>query len=109
MAVDSATNALVAPGTGRAVPASKGKDGFVVSSLLPDTAYEVSLSTCYQGFTGFPSKSSPSTEFRTLPAEVEITGTKTQEERDAELRKRAIDVDSEAPATNSSKRVKKEG
>ena len=104
MAVDSATNALVAPGTGRAVPASKGKDGFVVSSLLPDTAYEVSLSTCYQGFTGFPSKSSPSTEFRTLPAEVEITGTKTQEERDAELRKNAVDVDAEPP---KAKRAKK--
>ena len=77
MVVDSATNALVVLGTGKAVPASKGKDGVVVSSLLPDTVYEVNLNARFQGFLGVPSKNSPSTKFRTLPdpAEVEITGT----------------------------------
>ena len=106
MSVDYATNALVAPGTGLPAPASKGKDGIVVSSLLPDTAYEVYLSTIYQGFVGWSTKG-PSTKFRTLPAEVEITGMKTQEERDAELRKNAVDVDAADPPPTA-KRAKKE-
>ena len=105
MVVDNATNALVAKGTGESLPASKGKDGIVVSSLLPDTAYEVYLQTMYQGFNGW-STASPSTKFRTLPAEVEITGTKTQEERDAELRKNAVDVDA-ADLLPTAKRAKK--
>jgi len=102
MAVDNATNTLVNQPTCKAIPASKGKDGFVVSSLLPNTDYEVSLRAGYQGFSGW-SKTSPSRKFRTLPAEVEITGTKTQEERDAELRKNAVDVDTddEPPPPNS--------
>ena len=78
----------------------------VVSLLLPDTAYEVSLTTIYQGFNGW-SAAAPWTKFRTLPAEVEITGTKTQEERDAELRKNAIDVDADPPTAKRAKKEKK--
>ena len=106
MSFDDASNALLARGTGKAVPASKGKDGFVVSSLRPNTAYEVYLTTAYQGFNGW-SDYGPWTDFRTLPAEVEITGTKTQEERDAELRKNAVDVDAADPPPTA-KRAKKE-
>ena len=46
------------------------------------------------GFSGF----SPGSTFRTLPEDdVEILGTRTQAERDAELRKRALDVDAHGP------------
>ena len=106
LAVDDATNAAtIGCVTGDATPASKGEDGVIVSSLLPDTAYEVSLSASYRNSNGW-SAASPSTKFRTLPAEVEITGTKTQEERDAELRKNAVDVDAADPPPKA-KRAKK--
>ena len=103
--VDNATHTLGVPGTG-ATPASKGKDGVVVSSLLPDTLYEVYILARYQNFNGW-SDNGPSTKFCTPPAEVEITGTKTQEERDAELRENAVDVESEPPTAKRAKKEKK--
>ena len=36
---------------------------------------------------------SPATTFKTLPGEVEVTGVQTQDERDEEAKKRAVDVD----------------
>ena len=113
---DYASGTLSGPGKCRrllcrSTPASEGEKGIVVSGLLPDTSYEVKcLARDAFGF----SAPSPGSTFRTLPEDVvEITGTRTQAERDAELRKRAIDVDTnldtEAPATKSSRRVKKEG
>ncbi len=39
------------------------------------------------------------------PAVVTITGERTREERDAEGRKRAVDVETERPATKSQSRV----
>ena len=75
--------------------ASAGKKGIVICSLEPDTTYQVKV-FAYNGF-GF-SAPSPVSTFRTLPEDVvEITGTRTQAERDAELRKRALDVDADDP------------
>ena len=73
--------------------ASAGKKGIVIGSLEPDTTYQVKV-FAFNGF-GF-SAESPVSTFRTLPEDVvEITGTRTQAERDAELRKRALDVDAD--------------
>ena len=70
-----------------------GDQGFVVPGLLPDTEYEVRVSA-HSKFGWSPC--SPWVKFRTLKdGDVEITGTKTQAERDAEAKKRAVDVDAE--------------
>ena len=70
-----------------------GDQGVVVPGLLPDTEYEVSVSA--RSKFGW-SPSSPWVKFRTLKdSDVEITGRKTQAERDAEAKKRAVDVDAE--------------
>jgi hypothetical protein len=70
-----------------------GDQGFVVPGLLPDTEYEVCVSA-HSKFGWSPD--SPFVKFRTLKdGDVEITGTKTQAERDAEAKKRAVDVDAE--------------
>ena len=68
-------------------------NGIVVPGLRPDTEYEV----CVSAFSKFGrSPYSPWAKFRTLKdGDVEITGTKTQAERDAEAKKRAVDVDAE--------------
>ena len=59
----------------------------------PDTEYEVCVSA-HSKFGWSPC--SPWVKFRTLKdGDVEITGTKTQAERDAEAKKRAVDVDAE--------------
>jgi hypothetical protein len=98
---DNSTGALVdSYPTGATVrdvhpTASAGKKGIVICSLEPDTTYQVKV-FAYNGF-GF-SAPSPVSTFRTLPEDVvEITGTRTQAERDAELRKRALDVDADDP------------
>jgi len=41
---------------------------------------------------------SPATKVKTLPSEVELLGTETQEDRDVELRKRAVDVENADPS-----------
>ena len=70
-----------------------GDQGVVVPGLLPDTEYEVCVSA-HSKFGWSPD--SPFVKFRTLKdGDVEITGTKTQAERDAEAKKRAVDVDAE--------------
>ena len=70
-----------------------GDQGVVVPGLQPDTEYEV----CVSAHSKFGlSPCSPWVKFRTLKdGDVEITGTKTQAERDAEAKKRAVDVDAE--------------
>ena len=76
-------------------PASDCKKGLVVSGLQPDTTYRVHCAA-WNAF-GWSGRS-PDSTFRTLPEDVvEITGTRTQAERDAELRKRALDVDAHSP------------
>ena len=76
-------------------PASDCKKGLVVSGLQPDTTYRVHCAA-WNAF-GWSGRS-PESTFRTLPEDVvEITGTRTQAERDAELRKRALDVDAHSP------------
>ena len=100
---DHVTCALLAPGKGMATPLFKAMPGEVVTGLQPDTEYEVYY-TVTNAF-GW-SIGGPSSKFRTL-ADVEITGARTQEARDAELRKNAIDVDALDPAP-AAKRPKKE-
>ena len=70
-----------------------GIQGAIVPGLLPDTEYEVCVSA-HSKFGWSPD--SPFVKFRTLKdGDVEITGTRTQAERDAEAKKRAVDVDAE--------------
>ena len=90
-------------GKGKATPASRAKAGEVVSGLQPDTEYAVYYNvTNAFGWSG----DGPASKFRTL-SDVEITGAQTQEARDAELRKNAIDVDTLDPPP-AAKRPKKE-
>ena len=63
--------------------------GVVVPGLSPDTEYAVAY--CQKNDFGW-SPYSPRTKFRTL-SDVEITGTRTREERDEELKRHAVDVD----------------
>jgi len=82
------SNKLVKYG-GRAVLRAACYAGVVVPGLSPDTEYEVA----YSQQSGFGwSRDSPRTKIRTL-SDVEITGTKTREERDEELKRHAVDVD----------------
>jgi len=62
----------------------------VVQGLAPNTEYEVTVvagNACGWG------RSSPPTRFKTKRSDVEITGVQTQDERDEEAKKRAVDVD----------------
>ena len=71
--------------------------GVVVSGLSPDTEYAVSYSQ--KGGFGW-SRDSPRTKIRTLSSDdFEITGTKTREERDEELKRHAVDVDADDEAS----------
>ena len=70
--------------------------GVVVPGLSADTEYEVNYSK-KSGFGWSPF--SPRTKIRTLPDDVEITGTRTQEERDEELKRHAVDVDADDNAS----------
>ena len=84
-------NKLVASGTPTATtsPRADCYKGVVVPGLSADTEYEVTYSQENDfGWSPF----SPRTKIRTL-SDVEITGTKTQEERDEELKRHAVDVD----------------
>ena len=63
--------------------------GVVVPGLSADTEYAVAY--CQKNDFGW-SPYSPRTKFRTL-SDVEITGTRTREERDEELKRHAVDVD----------------
>ena len=83
--------------------------GVVVPGLSPDTEYEVA----YSQKSGFGwSRDSPRTKIRTL-SDVEITGTRTQAERDVELRRQAVDADATddepPPASRPVKKEKKNG
>ena len=64
--------------------------GVVVQGLAPNTEYEVNV----LGANGFGwGPASPPVKFKTLRSEVEVTGVQTQDERDEEAKKRAVDVD----------------
>ena len=64
--------------------------GVVVQGLAPNTEYEVNA----LGVNGFGwGPASPPVKFKTLRSEVEVTGVQTQDERDEEAKKRAVDVD----------------
>ena len=90
--VDGGSGNKLAP-HGSVLSAILGDQGFVVPGLLPDTEYEVRVSA-HSKFGWSPC--SPWVKFRTLKdGDVEITGTRTQAERDAEAKKRAVDVDAE--------------
>ena len=66
--------------------------GVVVQGLAPNTEYEVNV----LGVNGFGwGPASPPVKFKTLRSEVEVTGVQTQDERDAEAKKRAVDVDAD--------------
>ena len=83
----------------------------VVGGLAPNTEYEVKvLAVKYVDDIYFSQiregPASEPTRFKTLPSDVEITGVQTQDERDEEAKKHAVDVDAaDEPAT---KRVKSE-
>ena len=62
----------------------------VVQGLAPNTEYEVNV-LAVNGFGWGPA--SPPVKFKTLRSEVEVTGVQTQDERDEEAKKRAVDVD----------------
>ena len=84
-------NKLVASGTPTATtsPRADCYTGVVVPGLSADTEYAVAY--CQKNDFGW-SPYSPRTKFRTL-SDVEITGTRTREERDEELKRHAVDVD----------------
>ena len=63
-----------------------------VRGLAAATVYEVTVIGVNQY--GWSGPSTPNT-FTTLPGEVEVTGVQTQDERDAEAKKRAVDVDAD--------------
>ena len=87
------SNKLVKTGGG-AVGRAACYTGVVVPGLSADTEYAV---CCRQSDIGW-SRNSPRTTFRTL-SDVEITGTRTQEERDEELKRHAVDVDADDSAS----------
>ena len=62
----------------------------VVGGLAPNTEYEVNVLAVND--VGDGPESAP-TRFKTLPSDVEITGVQTQDERDEEAKKHAVDVD----------------
>jgi len=100
LAVDHGSgNKLVPLGTAGATasPRAACYKGFVVSGLSADTEYAVAYSQ-YGGFGWSPSYS-PRTKIRTLSSDVIITGTKTREERDEELKRHAVDVDADDDAS----------
>ena len=75
----------------------------VVTGLAPNTEYEVKA----LGVNGYgDGPASDPTRFKTLPSDVEITGVQTQDERDEEAKKHAVDVD--AADEPVAKRVKSE-
>ena len=74
---------LVNPRKGRAVN---------VRGLAAATEYEATVIGANTFGWSVPS---PATAFKTLPGEVEVTGVQTQDERDAEAKKRAVDVDAD--------------
>ena len=79
----------------RTSPRAECYKGVVVPGLSADTEYEVAY--CQKNDFGW-SRYSPRTKFRTL-SDVEITGTRTQEERDEELKRHAVDVDADDSAS----------
>ena len=75
----------------------------MVIGVRPNTEYEVKA----LGVNGYgDGPASYPTRFKTLPSEVEMTGVQTQDERDEEAKKHAIDVD--AADEPVAKRVKSE-
>ena len=73
----------------------------VVGGLAPNTEYEVNVLSVNDVGEG---PASAPTRFKTLPSDVEITGVQTQDERDEEAKKHAVDVDAaDEPAAKRAK------
>ncbi len=91
----------------KASPRADCYKGVVVPGLSPDTEYEVYYKQ--RNAFGWSSRSPeiPGCKFRTL-SDVEITGTRTQAERDVELRRQAVDADDDDDPPPASRPVKKE-
>ena len=93
--VDHANGIKLLPVCSAASSRAECYKGVVVPGLSADTEYEVAY--CQRNDFGW-SRYSPRTKFRTL-SDVEITGTRTREERDEELKRHAVDVDADDSAS----------
>ena len=93
--VDHANGIKLLPVCSAASSRAECYKGVVVPGLSADTEYEVAY--CQRNDFGW-SRYSPRTKFRTL-SDVEITGTRTREERDEELKRHAVDVDADDEAS----------
>ena len=93
--VDHANGVKLLPVCSAASSRAECYKGVVVPGLSADTEYEVAY--CQKNDFGW-SRYSPRTKIRTL-SDVEITGTRTREERDEELKRHAVDVDADDDAS----------
>ena len=75
-----------------------------IGGLDPSTDYEVKV----WALNTFGASPSPGTSFKTSPSEVEVTGVKTAEERDAELKRQAVDVDADSDDAPETKRPRQD-
>ena len=72
----------------------------MVTGLEGGASYTAYISAWNIGW-GKPSPGSKPLKLKEDPSELEVTGSRTWAERDAELRKRAIDVDQAGPSTET--------
>ena len=75
-----------------------------IGGLDPSTDYEVKV----WALNTFGASPSPGASFQTSPSEVEVTGVKTAEERDAELKRQAVDVDADSDDAPETKRPRQD-
>ena len=94
--VNAATGKL---GEGQAYDASDGS--CVVTGLEGGASYDAQISARNDFGWGKDSPFSRPLKLKEDPSELEVTGSRTWAERDAELRKRAIDVEEAGPSTET--------
>ena len=92
--VDASTGKL---GQGKAYRASLGE--CVVKGLEGGASYDAQICASNDFGWGDCSPFSQPLKLKEDPSELEVTGSRSWAERDAELRKRAIDVDKAGPST----------
>jgi len=80
----------------------------VVTGLEGGASYEAQICASNDFGWGKSSPFSRPLKLKEDSSELEVTGSRTWAERDAELRKRAIDVDDEAGPSKENRGVKKE-